>query len=106
VPKPNLELRGDDDPIVHRPPLDARAAPIFRVRALFYSPEERKLVNLTLPVWLLRMGAGDRLSFMDEEYNIDSDRMHLSFADVERHGPGLILDGVGPHQALILIWTE
>ena len=53
---PLIELRGEDDPIVHRSPADAKAAPIKNVRALLYSPDDRKLTDLTLPVWLLRMG--------------------------------------------------
>ena len=103
---PLLELRGDDDPIVHRPPADAHPPKITAVRALLYSPPERKLINLRLPVWLLRMGSGDRLSFIDDHHHFDSRRLNLTFADIERHGPGLILDGTVEHGGLILIWTE
>ena len=103
---PLIELRGDDDPIVHHPPADARPAPINSVRALLYSPDDRKLMELSLPAWLLRMGSGDHLSFIGDNDHFDSRRLRLTFRDVERHGPGLIVDGTGPHGARILIWTQ
>jgi hypothetical protein len=103
---PLLELRGDDEPIIHRPPADAKAAPITVVRALLYSPDERKLVNLSLPAWLLRMGSGDRLRFIGDSDHFDTRHLGLTFADIERHGPGLILDGILEHRSLVLVWTE
>ena len=103
---PLVELRGGDDPVVHHPPVDARPAKINALRALLYNPHDRRLMDLTLPVWLLRMGSGDHLNFVGDNDHFDTRRMHLSFADVERHGPGLIVDGAIEHGALILIWTE
>lgn len=100
-----IELRNGDEPIIHRPPADAKAAPITVVRALIYSPDERKLVDISLPVWLLRMSPGGRLTF-GEHGHFGSDRIHFTFQDVERHGPGLILDETDRDGARILIWSE
>ena len=100
-----IELREGDEPIIHHPPADAKAAPITVVRALIYDPDERKIVNFSLPAWLLRMAPDGKLSFLDDEH-FDSKRVRFGFSDVERHGPGLILDGTDDHGARILIWSE
>jgi len=100
-----IELREGGDPIIHRPPSGAKAPPITVVRALIYDPDDRKIVNFSLPVWLLRMAPEGKLSFLDDEH-FDQNRVRFSFADIERHGPGLILDGTDDHGAQILIWSE
>jgi hypothetical protein len=101
-----IELRKDRDPIVHRPAEDAQAAPIETVRATVYSPDSRKLVNVSLPVWLLRMAPGKRFSFMSNNLDFDSRRVHLTLEDIERHGPGLILDEHDGRGARVLVWAE
>jgi hypothetical protein len=100
-----IELRDGDEPIVRRPPADAKPAPITVVRALIYSPDERKIVDVSLPVWLLRLAPGHNLSFIDDGH-FDSHRIRFSFEDIERHGPGLILDGTDRDGARILVWSE
>jgi hypothetical protein len=105
-----IELRKDDDPIVHRSAEDAHAAPIQLVRVMVYSPDSRKLVNVSLPMWVLRMAPGKRFSYMSDnmDANLDfgSRRVHLTLEDIERHGPGLILDESDRHGARVLVWAE
>ena len=98
-----IELRDGDDPVVRRPPADAKGAPITVVRALIYSPHEGKVIDVSLPAWLLRLAPGDNLSFRD---HFDSQRIRINFEDIDRHGPGLILDGTDSEGARILVWSE
>jgi hypothetical protein len=100
-----IELRKDDDPIVHRSAEDAHAAPIQLVRVMVYSPDSRKLVNVSLPMWVLRMAPGKRFSYMSN-MDFGSRRVHLTLEDLERHGPGLILDESDRHGARVLVWAE
>ena len=46
-----------------------------------------------------------KFSFL-EDLPFDSNRIQVSFDDVERHGPGLILDGYDRKGSRILIWAE
>ena len=70
-----IELRKDDEPIVHRPAEDAHTAPIQTVRVMVYSPDSRKLVNVSLPMWVLRMAPGRGFDMSD-----NMDRNNLDFA--------------------------
>ncbi len=104
-----IELRKDDDPIVHRSAEDAHAEPIQIVRVMVYSPDSGKLVNISLPMWLLRMAPGNRFSMsdnMDDKLDFGSHRVHLTLEDVERHGPGLILDETDRRGTRVLVWAE
>jgi hypothetical protein len=103
---PLIEMRRSGDPLIHRPAEDAHAAPIEVIHALVYSPDSRKLVNVNLPLWLLRMTPGKRFSFLNDNVDFDSGRVHLSLDDVERHGPGLILDQADRHGSRVLVWAE
>jgi hypothetical protein len=103
---PLIEMRKDGEPLIHRSAEDTHARPIAMIHAMVYSPDSRKLVNVNMPVWLLRMTPGKRFSFLNDDVDFDSGRIHLTFEDVERHGPGLILDQADRMGARILVWAE
>jgi hypothetical protein len=105
-----IELRKDADPIVHRQAEDAHAAPIQIVRVMAYSPDSRKLVNVSLPMWLLRMAPGSGFSRLsgnlDDKVDFGSREVHLTLEDIERRGPGLILDETDRRGVKVLVWAE
>ncbi len=103
---PLIEMQIGDEPILHRPAADAHRPRIEVLHALIYSTEAGKLVDVSLPMWLLRMSPGNHLSFLDDNAQFDSGRVHLTLEDVERHGPGLILDATDRRGARVLIWAE
>jgi hypothetical protein len=92
-------------PIVNLPPPDAHGAPITTIRALIYSEREGKLIDAAIPAWVLRMMPNGKVRFL-EGLPFDSDRVQITFDDVERHGPGLILDGFDRRGSRVLIWAE
>lgn len=104
---PLIEIREGGDPIVHRTPDRPRGAPIDVLHAMIYSRESRKLVTVNLPMWLLRMvPANNRFSFISGDVDFESSRTPITIEDVDRRGPGLILDGQDRHGARVLVWTE
>lgn len=103
---PLIEMRKGGDPLIHRPAEDARVAPIEIIHAMVYTPDSRKLINVNLPLWLLRMAPGKHFSFLDDNVDFDSGRIRLTLDDVERHGPGLILDQADRRGARVLVWAE
>jgi nitrate reductase NapE component len=105
-----IEIRHDDEPILHRelvPKAGAAARPLISLRVLAYDTRARKLVHVSIPFWLLRMAPSKRMSFLnDNGIDFDSDRVHLTLADLERRGPGLILDQADRRGSQVLVWTE
>jgi len=108
--QPLIEIRRDDEPILHRelvPPAGARGKPLTALRVLAYDTRGRKLVRVSIPFWLLRMAPSKRLAFLnDNGIDFDSDRVHLTLEDLERRGPGLILDQADRRGSQVLVWTE
>jgi hypothetical protein len=107
--KPLIEIRRDDEPIVHRE-LFAEAhsdAKLQTLRVLAYDPDERKLVRVSIPFWLIRLMPGKHFSFLnDNGIDFDSERVRLTSRDLERLGPSLILDQQDRHGAYVIVWTE
>jgi hypothetical protein len=109
--KPLIEIRKDDEPILHRevvPPRGAARAPLLALRVLAYDNRARKLVRVSIPFWLLRLApSGKKVSFLnDNGIDFDSDRVHLTLEDLERRGPGLVLDQADRRGSQVLVWTE
>jgi len=109
--QPLIEMMRGDEPRLHRelvPPPGASTAPLNTLRVLAYDSDAGKLVNVSIPFWLLRLApGGKRLSFLsDNGIDFDTDRVRLTLDDIERRGPGLMLDHKDRHGAHVLIWTE
>lgn len=107
--RPLLELRRDDRPVVNRDVLSGPASTVKleALRVLAYDQHERKLVNVSIPFWLLRLAPSNKFSFLnDRGIDFDSDRIHLTLEDLERRGPGLILDQADRRGSQVLVWTE
>ena len=101
--EPLIELRGVDQPLVHRHP-DAPRREVAALHVLSYDPRARKLVTTEIPGWLLRIVSARgviRLANL-EMFNDERDRVTLE--DLERHGPGLIVEVHG--RSRVLVWTE
>ncbi len=101
--EPLIELRGVDEPLVHRRP-DKTRREIAALHVLSYDPRARKLVRVDIPGWFLRLASAHgsiRLANL-EMFNDERDRVTLE--DLERHGPGLIVETTG--RSHVLVWTE
>jgi hypothetical protein len=107
--RPLIEMRRDDEPIVHRE-LFAEAhsnAKLEALRVIAYDPDEGKLVRVSIPFWLIRLMPGKHFSFLNGNgIDFDADRVRLTSRDLERLGPTLILDEQDRHGAYVIVWTE
>jgi len=106
--QPLIEMRRGDDPVLHREAIPAsRSERIETLRVLAYDEHAGKLVNVSIPMWLLRMFPSKRMSFLsDNGIDFDSDRVHVTLEDLERRGPGLVLDQADRRGSRVLVWTE
>jgi hypothetical protein len=108
--QPLIELRADHEPIMHRERIKGATpstAKLQAMRVLAYDEQEEKLVRVSIPFWLMRLFPSKNLSFLsDEGIDIDTDRVRLTLEDLERRGPGLILDHKDRRGSHVLVWTE
>ena len=103
--QPLVELSRDEEPIVHHPTGTRRD--VQALHALVYDANAGKLTHVDVPGWLLRlMSAGGRLRLANMEGFGDDDTAKLTLDDLERHGPGLIMDIQRHHGSQLLVWTE
>jgi hypothetical protein len=107
--QPLIEVRRGQEALLHREfiPKAMPAAKLDRLRVLAYDTRANKLVNVSIPMWLLRMAPTNKFSFMkDNGIDFDSDRMQISLDDIERRGPGLIFDQADRRGSQVLVWAE
>jgi hypothetical protein len=105
---------GDDsNVVVHRPSESAtRRGDLQAIRAITYDERNGRLVTVDVPVWLARWALSNRggssghrrMTFGDGTVEFESG--DLTFDDIERNGPGLILDATDPRGAQVLVWAE
>jgi len=107
--QPLVEIQAGDQPVLHRDvqPNAKPGIPLLSVRVLAYDRASGKLVRVSIPFWLLRLAPSQGFSFLsDSGIDVDTDRLHLTLDDVERRGPGLILDTKDRDGSRVLVWAE
>jgi hypothetical protein len=84
---------------------DASPAPISSLHILAYDDDDGRIVRVDIPGWLLRLSRRGRmrLSQMDGLSGVDG---RIVIDDLERHGPGLVLDATARDGARVLIWAD
>ena len=114
--QPLVEIQGtgkDDRQVVVHKPLETaeRRTNLQSIRVLAYDPRQGRIVRVDVPVWLARSamsnrgGLGRRRISVNGE-NIEFDAGNLTFEDVERHGPGLIVDTGDGRGGQVIVWAE
>lgn len=111
--QPLLEIR-DGDPVVNKMRMRLRTRrgerpqPIEALHIIVWQPDERKLVKLNLPFWLLRMTKGRpiRLSGHHDGGDGDPVRLNVTAEDLERYGPGLVLDHTEARGTRVMVWAQ
>ena len=84
-------------------PTSATKATHFAVKV--WDPDEGRIVNLSIPIWVLAMGKRKvDLGIGDDSFDLR--RLNLDFKDLERIGPVLLIDVRTRTGERVLIWTE
>ncbi len=104
-PRPAFEL-GDD----RRPQPAAGAArrnpgSITDLRVLAWGAREQTLADVTLPLWLLRLKSGP-IVFGSYVSGLDDRGVQLTAEDIERLGPGVLIDFATPSGDRVLISAQ
>lgn len=104
-PRPAIEL-GDD-----RRPRPATGTPrrnpgsIGELRVLAWGAKEQALADVTLPLWLLRLKSGP-IVFGSYVSGLDDRGVRLTAEEIERLGPGVLIDLTTPSGDRVLVSAQ
>jgi hypothetical protein len=106
--QPLIEVTHGEEPVINRDLVKGPAGrKLESLRMLAYDRHDGKLVRVSIPFWLLRLLPSNHFSFLDDNgIKIDSERVNLSVEDLERRGPGLVLDTRDRRGSEVLVWAE
>ena len=75
------------------------------IHVLAFDRDEGNTVTFSLPFWLLRMKSGPiRISAYHQGW--DDRGVSFRIEDIEKHGPGIIVDVTERNEGRVLIWAE
>jgi len=87
-----------------------KVAKIEALHLLVWQPDERKLVKLNIPFWILRMTRGRPIRLGsrhgDQDEGRDSMRLNITAAELESYGPGLVIDHIDEGGDRVLVWAR
>jgi hypothetical protein len=107
VPYVELSFDGQEKAVVHRELEKPTRTPLKHLRMVAYDEREHRLVRLTIPFWLLRLGGNKPINLNSGGSGFDPGfRLTITSEDLERRGPGLIIDTVGRRGERVILWAE
>jgi hypothetical protein len=81
--------------------------PVATLRALAYDPRAGKLIDVSIPFWLLRLVPNGRISLdAGSGIDFDAERLNVNVSALEDLGPGLVIDQEDRGGRKVLVWTE
>jgi hypothetical protein len=101
---PLLEMRDSAMARRNQPAPDAARTTLTTMHVLAWDPDEQQLARFEIPFWLLRLKETP-IRFGTFATGLDEMRISLSAADLERYGPGIIVD-VTRDGKDVLLWVE
>ena len=80
------------------------SAAVSTIHVLAWDDDEEQLMKFSLPFWLLRMRSAPIR--INSRSGGDDRSLEFRVEDLERHGPGLLLDLDEQREGRLLIWAE
>ena len=104
--KPYLVIK-EGEPVVSDESPAAAGQPVEALHIIVWDPDERKVIKLNMPFWLLRLTKGQpiRISSNDDPGG-HALKLKITADDLERRGPGLILDHREASGERVLVWAQ
>lgn len=72
---------------------------------LAWDPDEERLIRMSLPFWVLRLGR-QKVNVMRQESGFDLERLDLDMNELERVGPLLVFSHRLNSGERVMIWTK
>jgi type II secretory pathway pseudopilin PulG len=104
---PLMELRDGRPVYTGGTPPEAPGSPpsLDRLHVLVWDPTERRLASFALPFWFLRLKSGP-IEFSAYASGMDDEGVNLRPEDIEKFGPGIVIDTTSPSGERVLVWTQ
>lgn len=104
--QPLIELvDGKPQYVAERASQPATQTTLSTLHVLAYDRDKEQVAKFSLPFWLLRMKSGPiRISAYQQGW--DDRGVSFRVEDIEKHGPGIILDATERRQGRVLVWAE
>jgi hypothetical protein len=107
---PYLEVSKDGTVVVHRDQEGNEFRGFDRLTLLAWSSTEHKILRLEYPSWFVRLKTSSSLNLGTMIAMVRKDWGHLdlsvSYDDLARRGPALLLDHQLANKSRIMIWTS
>ncbi len=105
---PLIELRAGQPPVRDASDRPATGTAVKDLHVLAYDAREGKLIRATVPMWLVRIAPRNQVRVFSEEGFPARRGAHLDLDDIDRHGPGLVLDMIDSplDGGRLLMWAE
>jgi hypothetical protein len=98
---------GREDATVHHELEKPTRTTLTKLHVVIFAERENRVVRMALPFWLLRLGGNKPVNLRQGSSGVDPGvRLTVTTEDLERRGPGLVLDTVGRRGEHVLIWSE
>ena len=72
---------------------------------LVWNPREDELTSVNIPWWIVRMKSGP-IEFSSYASGFDDEGINIRPDDIEKYGPGIILEIPAPRGARVLLWAQ
>lgn len=87
--------------------LQGRKGPAHELNVLVYSPEDQKLVRVSVPIWLCKkLEARIDWDAEGEDRAARAVRRHLRLEEIERAGLGLLVEAEEEDGEQVLVWLR
>ena len=83
----------------------AAAKPLTTMHVIAFDEDEGGLARISLPFWLLRMKSGP-IELSQYSRGWDDERFSFKVEDLEKAGPGIVMDVTRPRDGRVLVWVE
>ncbi len=83
----------------------APATQLSRLKMYAYQSGEQRLVASDIPFWFFKL-KGPAASVALSGSGLDFERLRITAADLERHGPAVVIDHARANGDRLLVWTE
>ncbi len=103
--EPMLRIKSATEIARLAPQIAGEPQALSSLNALVFKENEQILSRVSIPFWFFKLKA-PALQLSLHDTDIDLKRLGVSAADLEKHGPGLVLDEARPNGDRLIVWTE
>ena len=103
-PRPPLIEIGDPrraEIRINRPDA-ASPSPVDTVHIINWKSDTGELIRAEVPLWLMRFSSVNILS----QLGIAPEKFRLTVSDIQRYGPGIVVDYGSPGAFRVLVWVD